>query len=113
MHKKYADKGLAVVSLCLDEADKPKKVAEATAFLKSQKAAFTNLLMDETNDYSFEKFDITAIPAVFFYGPDGKEIRRFTLEDVNNQFTYDQVEKGVQEYLAGKPITGGVTYTKK
>ena len=113
MHKKYADKGLAVVSLCLDESDKPKKVAEATAFLKSQKAAFTNLLMDETNDCSFEKFDITAIPAVFFYGPDGKEIRRFTLEDVNNQFTYDQVEKGVQEYLAGKPITGGVTYTKK
>jgi thiol-disulfide isomerase/thioredoxin len=113
MHHKYADKGLVAISLSLDEADKPKKVAEATAFLKSQNAVFTNLLLDETNDYSFEKFDITAIPAVFLYGPDGKEIRRFTLEDVNNQFTYDQVEKGVQDYLDGKPITGGTIYTKK
>jgi thiol-disulfide isomerase/thioredoxin len=113
MHKKYADKGLAVVSLCLDEPDKPKKVAAATAFLKSQKAAFTNLLLDEAQDIAFDKLDLQGIPAVFFYGPDGKEIRRFTMEDVNNQFTYDQVEKGVQDYLAGKPITGGVTYTRK
>ncbi len=102
MHKKYAAKGLSVISLTLDDPSKPKEVAEAAAFLKSQKAAFANYLLDETADDAFEKLNITAIPAVFLFGPDGKEIRRFTLEDVNNQFTYDQVEAFVQEYLAGK-----------
>jgi thiol-disulfide isomerase/thioredoxin len=109
MHQKYASKGLVVISLSLDEADKPNKVAEATAFLKSQKAEFTNLLLDETQDNAFEKLDLIAIPAVFLFGPDGKEIRRFTMDDVNNQFTYDQVEKAVKDYFDGKPITGGIT----
>ena len=31
MHQKYAGKGLAVVSLSLDDRDKPEKVDEATA----------------------------------------------------------------------------------
>ena len=100
MNKKYAGQGLAVISLTLDDPGKPKKVAEAAAFLKEQNAAFTNYLLDETMDDSFEKLNITAIPAVFLFGPDGKEIKRFTLEDVNNQFTYDQVEAFIKDYLA-------------
>jgi len=108
MHKKYADKGLVVISLSFDDPTKPKQVAEATAFLKAQKAVFTNFLLDETSDDAFEKLDLVAIPAVFLFGPDGKEIRRFTMDDVNDQFNYDQVEKAVQDYLAGKPITGGI-----
>ena len=113
MHKKYGGKGIEFASLCLDDATKPKKVAEATEFLTGSKANFTNFLLDESQDDAFEKLDITAIPAVFLFGPDGKEIRRFTLEDVNNQFTYDQVETAVQEFIAGKPMTTGVTVKKK
>ncbi len=105
MHQKYASKGLAVISLSLDEPDRPKKVAEAADFLKSQKAVFANYLLDESQDDAFDKLKISAIPAVFLFGPDGKEVKRFTLEDVNNLFTYAQVEKFVEDYLAGK--TGG------
>lgn len=104
MHKKYADKGLAAVSLSLDESDNPKKVAEATAFLVEKKATFPNYILDETLDDAFEKLDLSAIPAVFLFGPDGKLIKRFTLEDVNNLFTYEQVEEAVKAYLDGKPI---------
>ncbi len=106
MNEKYADKGLQVVSLCLDEPSKPTKVAEALAFLKEKKAVFPNYHLDEAQDDAFEKLQLSTIPAVFFYSPDGKEIARFTLEDVNNQFTYDQVEKAVKDFLDGKPITG-------
>jgi thiol-disulfide isomerase/thioredoxin len=106
MHEKYAKKGLTVISLSLDDADKPKKVAEALGFLKEKKAVFANYLLNETADDAFEKFNITAIPAVFLFGPDGKEVARFTLEDVNNLFTYEQVEKAVRDYLDGKTITG-------
>ena len=113
MHEKYAGKGIAFASLCLDDATKPKKVAEATEFLVSKHADFSNYLLEESQDDAFEKLDITAIPAVFLFGPDGKEIRRFTLEDVNNQFTYAEVESAVQEFLAGKPMTTGILYKKR
>ena len=50
----------------------------------------------------FEKLKINAIPAVFVFGPDGKEVKRFTMDDPNNQFTYDEVEKAVVALLDGK-----------
>ncbi|MDX2038386.1 MAG: TlpA disulfide reductase family protein [Isosphaeraceae bacterium] len=100
MHEKYADKGLAVVSLSLDDPEKPKKIAEAKAFLVEKKAVFTNLLLDESPDDAFDNLDINAIPAVFLYSPDGKLIERFTLDDPNNQFTYEQVEKKVRKLLS-------------
>jgi thiol-disulfide isomerase/thioredoxin len=102
MHEKYADKGLAAVSLSLDEADNPKKVAAATAFLKEKKAVFSNLILDEKMDEAFEKLDIGAIPAVFLYTPDGKLVKRFTLDDVDKLFTYEQVEEFVKDYLEGR-----------
>lgn len=113
MHEKYAGKGIAFASVSLDDATKPSKVAEATEFLVEKKADFTNFLLEESMDDAFEKLDISAIPAVFMFGPDGKEVRRFTLEDPNNQFTYAEVETAVEEFLAGKPMTTGTVYKKR
>jgi thiol-disulfide isomerase/thioredoxin len=102
MHHKYGKKGLAVVSLSLDDPADKKAVAEAEKFLKSKKAVFTNVLLDEAFPEGFEKLDIGAIPAVFVFGPDGKEVKRFTMDDPNNQFTYDEVEKAVAAMLGEK-----------
>ena len=33
------------------------------------------------------------------YSPEGKELKRFTMDDPNHQFTYDQVEKEVAALL--------------
>ena len=103
MHRKYADQGLVAISLSMDEADVPKKVAAATKFLKEQKALFTNLILDERLDDGFEKLNLGTIPAVFVYTPDGKELKRFTQDDVDKpRFTYEEVEAFVKDYLAGK-----------
>ena len=99
LHKKYAGKGLAVMSLSLDDPEKPKKIAEAKAFLTEKKAVFPNWVLNETMDDAFEKLNIQAIPAVFLFGPDGKEIKRFTLDDPNKQFTYEEVEKTIVDAL--------------
>ena len=48
--------------------------------------------------------NINAIPAVFLYGPDGKEVKRFTLDDPNNQFTYERSRRPSQALLDGKPL---------
>jgi thiol-disulfide isomerase/thioredoxin len=107
MHKKYAGKGLAVVSLSFDDPAQSKQVEEAKAFLNEKKAVFTNYLLNEEQGVGFEKFGVNSIPAVFLYGPDGKEIKRFTMDDPNNQFTYDEVKKTVEDLLAGKPLSQG------
>ena len=102
MHKKYAKQGLAVVSLSLDDPDQPKKLAEAAAFLKEKGATFPNYYLAESTEAAFERLNISAIPSVFMYGPDGKEIKRFTLEDVDHPFTYEQVEETIKEKLGVK-----------
>jgi thiol-disulfide isomerase/thioredoxin len=103
MHRKYSGHGLAVISLSLDDPTDKSAVAEAEKFLKSRNAAFTNVLLDENLGDGFEKLNINAIPAVFIFGPDGKEVKRFTMDDPNNQFTYDQVEKTIVALLDSKP----------
>ena len=80
-----------------------KQVSDARQFLAEKKAIFTNFLLDEEQGVGFEKLDINSIPAVFLYGPDGKQVKRFTMDDPNNQFTYDEVEKTVVALLDGKP----------
>jgi thiol-disulfide isomerase/thioredoxin len=102
MHKKFAPKGLAVISLSLDDPSDKAAVAEAEKFLKEKQAVFTNVLLDESSGDGFEKLNINAIPAVFIFGPDGKEVKRFTMDDPNNQFTYDEVEKAVAHLLDAK-----------
>jgi len=101
MHQKYAGKGLAVISLTLDDPTDAKAVAEAEKFLREKKAVFTNVLLDENYGDGFDKLDINTIPAVFLFGPDGKEMKRFTMDDPNHQFTDEHVEKEVAALLEG------------
>jgi thiol-disulfide isomerase/thioredoxin len=103
MNKKYRPMGLAVVSASLDDREDTKAIQSARAFLKEQRAVFSNYLIDEDFGVAYEKFEIMAIPAVILYGPDGKELKRFTLDDPNNQFTYEQVEEFVAKLLETKP----------
>ena len=102
MHRKFAKKGLKVVSLSLDDPEDSAAVAEAEKFLKEKKSVITNVLLDEGSGGGFEKLNINAIPAVFVYGPDGKEVKRFTMDDTRNQFTYDEVEKAISALLDAK-----------
>jgi len=102
MYRKFSKKGLAVISLSLDDPTDKAAVAEAEKFLKEKKAAFTNILLNENFGEGFEKLNINAIPAVFVFGPDGKEVKRFTMDDPNNQFTYDEVEKAITSLLGEK-----------
>lgn len=104
LHRKFAGKGLAVVSLSFDDPAKAKQVAEAEKFLKEKKAEFRNILLDEEDGVGFEKLMINSIPAVFVFDRDGKEVKRFTLDDPDNQFTYAEVEKAVEALLQGKPV---------
>ncbi len=101
MNEKYGPQGLKVISLSMDDPTEPDMVAAANKFLVEQKSTITNLLMDETPEVAFEKLNVNGIPAVFLFGPDGKEVARYTMDDPNKQFTYAQVEADVAKILKG------------
>ncbi len=102
MHKKFAGKGLQVISLSFDDPDDEAAIKEAKKFLESKKSNIINILLDEGESGGFEKFHVNTIPAVFVFGPDGKEVKRFTMDDPDNQFTYDEVEKALSAMLDAK-----------
>ena len=102
MHKKYSGMGLQVISLSLDDISDAAALADAKKFLTEKKSTFTNIVLDEDFGVGFEKLDISAIPAVFIYGPDGKEVQRFTWDDPNNQFTYGQVDQALAKLFGVK-----------
>jgi thiol-disulfide isomerase/thioredoxin len=100
MHKRFADKGLKVISLTLDDPTDKKAVAAAEQFLREKKAVFTNVLLDENFGDGYDKLNLNTIPAVFLFDIDGKEFKRFTMDDPDHQFTYDQVEKELNRLFA-------------
>ena len=106
MQKKYGAKGLKVISLTIDDPTDAKVVGEARKFLNEKKATITNLILEESEDDRYGKLDLSVIPAVYLYDPAGKLIKRYTYDDPNDQFDYNQVETDVAGYLDGKPLPG-------
>lgn len=93
MHKKHAKDGLAAVSLSLDD---PKDKHDVLKFLQQQGATFTNLILDESQEFWQEKFKFDGPPSVFVFSREGKW----------TQFTgagnSEQIDKLVEELLRQK-----------
>lgn len=87
LHQKYADKGLAVISVSLDASEDR---AKAEQFLAKNSATFTNLWLDEPPELWTGRFRTNAIPCMFvfdrrgrwtqFKGADGKGISHDDVE---------------------------------
>lgn len=77
-------------------------------FLQEQNATFENILLNVPSDELFEKIELASIPAVYVYGRDGKQVKRFDSESAENlkadeeAFTYADVNKVVGELLKKK-----------
>jgi thiol-disulfide isomerase/thioredoxin len=85
LHEKYAKDGFVAISVSIDQ---PEQTAAALKFLKKVKATFTNYRLDEEFAVWQEKWDISAVPAVFVFDRNGKRAGKFTKDDPANQFTY-------------------------
>lgn len=104
----FSDKGLKVIALSFDagtEVDDidEAQIKEAKRFLSELDVSkIENLRHGQLLFESFEAFNVTTIPAVFLYDAEGNEVARFTYDDPDNQFTYDEVEAKVAELLTGE-----------
>ncbi|QDT52891.1 thiol-disulfide oxidoreductase [Caulifigura coniformis] len=87
LHNEKGDK-VACLSVSTDYAgikSKPPKFYEPRVleFLTSQKATCKNVLCSVESEELFETLDLASIPAVYVYGKDGRQAKRFAGEEVH------------------------------
>ena len=92
MHNKYAKDDFAAVSVSLDDPKDEKACERVLEFLRKQKAAFTNLILDEKSEVWQQKLKFDGPPCVFVFGRDGKS-KQYTSPD------YAEIEKYVAELM--------------
>jgi hypothetical protein len=97
MHRKYATDEFAAVSVDLDDPAEEGVRDKVLKFLRSQKATFTNLILDEKPEVWQTKLRFDGPPCVFVFDRTGKMAKQF-----KDEFSYDDVEKLVKELLGKK-----------
>jgi hypothetical protein len=75
MHKKYADKGLIILTVSVDPLDKKDLVKQANDFLRRLDAPFRNLLLNESDDFVEKKLGFVFPPCYYAFDRRGKWIR--------------------------------------
>ena len=106
--RKYAEKGLAVISVSLDDPDEQGNNAQALGFLKSKGATFQNLLSRHGADApSFEAFDISSggIPYYKLFDREGQVIQSFGNDDPDHPLDPKEIEAAVRQALVLAPAT--------
>jgi thiol-disulfide isomerase/thioredoxin len=101
-HHKYADKGLVVLSVSLDNAADPAKVALANRFLTSKNSPVRNLLLDEPQELWEKKLGFESLPMYFVFDRQGKWVRLRASDDREKGVNYEMLEKIIVQMLAEK-----------
>jgi len=105
-HKKYAEKGLACVSLCVDKYGKEDDYdkEKVVTFLKDRRATMLNFIVAEPkkDEEPLLKLlgDFSTIPYMALFDRNG---RRVWESDERPRLTEEQLNKKIEELLADKP----------
>jgi hypothetical protein len=98
MQHKHGKDGLVAVTVNIDEDKVEKEKSEK--FLRENKIAVTNVLLDGSKDDAIEKLRVESLPTVFVFNRQGKYVR-FPNEK-GDPFEHADVEKVVLEFLKEK-----------
>jgi thiol-disulfide isomerase/thioredoxin len=98
LHERYAMKGLAVVSVSVDQPQDPASKAAALAFLTKHRATFRNVILSDEADLWQEKWKTVGPPLLFLFDRDGKLAGRWL-----GKFELAEVERKVAEVVGERP----------
>jgi thiol-disulfide isomerase/thioredoxin len=96
LQEKYAPRNVAFMSVSVDAMENR---AAALEFLKRHEAAFANYLIDDKENAWYDKWKIKGIPVVLVFDGEGKLVKKFDMDDPDNQFTYSDVDKFLAQLL--------------
>ena len=111
LDEEYPDDQVRCITVSLDYiglADEGPETYEprVLGILKPLNVRCTNIIAADDSETMLRKLDLSAPPAVYVYGPDGKLAQRFDNEEAQNEneaFTYEDVKRLVQDLLESKP----------
>ncbi|REJ69461.1 MAG: TlpA family protein disulfide reductase [Planctomycetota bacterium] len=99
LHEQYADDGLVVVSVSMDDSEDPEIREQVLGFLTKMGAGFSNLISRHgDSQQAFEEFDISALPHYVLFDRDGKR-HDLTSPDPAKPVTTEILDQRVAEYL--------------
>jgi hypothetical protein len=94
MHRKYADRGFAAVSVSLDDPKDTKERTKVESFLRDKQATFLNVQLDAAMDDWQERLKIGGPPCVYVFNRDNQIVLK-----QNPEVDYKVIEKKVLELL--------------
>ena len=100
MHHRYADRGLAVISVSLNEPDEQEAVLQ---FLRKKGATFENYISQYGgSDQSYDAFEIStgALPHYKLYDQQGNLARTFVSGDPDRVYRPEDIDAAIEELLA-------------
>jgi hypothetical protein len=72
LHEKYEKEGLVALSVSLDDPNETGAKESVLKFLRTRSASFTNLILDESQDFWQKKFNMDGPPSVYLFNREGK-----------------------------------------
>jgi len=94
LHRKYAAKGLAAVSVSLDDPTDEQARASAKGFLTEKQATISNFVLDEKIEFWQAKLKIDGPPCVFVFDRKGRLVKKYH-DDVD----YGEIDRIVADLL--------------
>jgi hypothetical protein len=101
MHKKYADKGLVVVTVSVDSLNKKDLVKQANDFLRTLNSPCRNFLLDESPELVQEKLGFVFPPSYFVFDRRGKWMN-FRVSDEGAAPNYQEMDRVILQMLEDK-----------
>ena len=95
LQRRYADSGLAAISVSLDDPGDAEARQRVVDFLNEQKATCRNVLLTDSPKVWQAKWKIVGPPCVFLFDRQGKLIQRWEGKDIN----YAVIEQRLTELL--------------
>ena len=99
LQKKFADKGLVVITVSVDPVDNKERVSRANSILTKKEVNLRNLILDEPPETWSKRFGGDSLPFAYLFDRSGKWVRYRGSETPD----YDQaVEKTLMQMLNEK-----------
>ena len=101
MQQKFANKGLVVISVSLDNAEK-ETVQRVNRFLTKQESPLRNLLLDEPPEVFDKKFEFKSLPFYYLFDRHGKWVRLRAADYQKIEQMYAKLDETVVKMLNDK-----------
>ena len=103
MQNKYGKDGVVAMSVSLDDPNEKDNKDKVLKFLESQKATFSNYILDEKPELWQEKLKIDGPPVIYVFDRDNHFVKKLPVisdkESEAEQAEYSIVEKVVAKLL--------------